>query len=227
MLDIPIIIINFKTYKEATGDNALKLAKACENAAAKEGVSIAAAVQACDICRVAEGVSIPVLAQHVDSISFGRNTGFILPECVKDAGAKGTLLNHSEHKLEHGVLESSVKVAKECGLAVVACATDSEDAKRISAMGPDFIAVEPPELIGGEVSVSDARPEIISDSVRAVKEINPNIRVLCGAGIKNREDVKKAVELGAEGVLVASGVVVCEDHEKAVVELARGLKRQE
>jgi isopentenyl diphosphate isomerase/L-lactate dehydrogenase-like FMN-dependent dehydrogenase len=42
----------------------------------------------------------------------------------------------------------------------------------------------------------------VSDTVAAVKAVNPNVRVLCGAGVKNGNDVAKAIELGAEGVLL-------------------------
>jgi len=101
-----------------------------------------------------------------------------------------------------------------------------EDAEKIAYLNPDFIAVEPPELIGGTVSVSDAKPEIISSSVKAVKLINNKIKVLCGAGIHNKDDVKKAIKLGAEGVLVASGIVKAENQKTALRDLVNGFKEQ-
>ena len=45
--------------------------------------------------------------------------------------------------------------------------------------------MEPPELIGGDISVTTADPSIVSDTVAVVKAVNPNVRVLCGAGVKS------------------------------------------
>ena len=223
MLKTPIIIINFKTYKESTGDNAIKLAEICSKVAEETKTSIAVAVQSTDIYRISKIISIPILSQHIDTIDFGKNTGFLLPESVKDAGAIGTLLNHSEHRLDFDLLKKSIERAKQANLATVVCARNVEDAKKIAYLNPEFIAVEPPELIGGTISVSEAKPEVISNSVKAIKFINNKIKVLCGAGIHNKDDVKKSVELGADGILVASGVVKAENHELALRDLVNGL----
>jgi triosephosphate isomerase len=220
----PIIIVNFKTYEQSTGEKSLKLAEICDKIAKETNTSIAVAVQITDINKISEDVSIPVLSQHIDSISPGRNTGFILPESVKNAGAVATILNHSEHRLEFNILKQSIERAKSVNLQIVACAKDAEDAKKIASLNPDFIAVEPPELIGGDISVSTAKPEVIEDSVKAIKSVNPDIKVLCGAGVKNSEDIKKAITLGSEGILVASGIVKSENPEDALMDLINGLK---
>jgi len=94
---------------------------------------------------------------------------------------------------------------------VCGCAADLEEAKNLAEMGPTFIAVEPPELIGGDISVTTADPSIVSDTVAVVKATNPDVRVLCGAGVKNGQDVATAIKLGAEGVLLASGVTKASD----------------
>ena len=223
MLKTPIIIINFKTYKESTGDNAVKLAEVCNKVAEETKTSIAVAVQLAEINKISQKVSIPVLSQHIDAITPGRNTGFVLPESVREAGAKATILNHSEHRLDFDLLKDSIERAKQTGLKTVVCAKDVDDAEKIAHLNPDFIAVEPPELIGGKISVSDAKPEVISDSVKSIKSINEKIKVLCGAGIHNENDVKKSVELGSDGVLVASGVVKAENQELALRDLINGL----
>ncbi len=223
MLKTPIIIVNFKTYKESTGDNAIKLAEICNKIAEETKTSIAVAAQSTDIYRIAKIVSMPVLSQHIDAISFGKNTGFLLPESVRQAGAEATLLNHSEHRLDFDVLKSSIERARQARLKTVVCAKNVEDAKKIASLNPDFIAVEPPELIGSNISVSEAKPEVISDAVKAIKSINNKIKVLCGAGIHNKDDVKKSIELGAEGILVASGVVKAENQESALRDLINGL----
>jgi len=224
MIKTPIIIVNFKAYRESIGDNAIKLAKICNKTAEETKTSIAVAVQSTDIYRISKIVSIPILSQHIDSISFGKNTGFLLPESVKQAGAEATLLNHSEHRLDFGLLKSSIERAKQAKLKTVVCARDVEDAEKIAHLNPDFIAVEPPELIGGKISVSKARPDVISNSVKAIKSLNKKIKVLCGAGIHSKEDVKKAVEFGADGILVASGIVKARNQESALKDLADGLK---
>ena len=223
MLKTPIIIVNFKTYKESTGKNAVKLAKICEKVAKEKKVSIAIAPQCIDIYRVSEFVSIPILCQHISAVELGRNTGFLPPESVKKSGAIGTLLNHSEHRLKFDVLKKSVKKAKEVGLKTVVCANRPFEEKKIAKLNPDFIAVEPPELIGGKISISEAKPELITKSVKIIKSLNKKIKVLCGAGIHNKEDVKKAVELGADGILVSSGIVKARNQEAALKDLVNGL----
>jgi len=223
MLKTPIIIINFKTYEESTGDNAITLAEVCNKVAEETKTSIAIAVQSTDIYKISKIVSIPVLSQHIDAIDFGKNTGFLLPESIKQAGAEATILNHSEHRVDFEVLKESIEKARQAGLDVVVCAKDVDDAEKIAHLNPDFIAVEPPELIGGEISISTAKPEVIENSVKAIKSINNKIKILCGAGIHNENDVKKSVELGADGILVASGIVKAENQELALKDLTNGL----
>jgi triosephosphate isomerase len=211
----PIIIVNFKTYPSSTGEEAVHLAKICEKVAFETGTDVRVAVCAPDIYPVSQAVSIPVYAEHVDPYPPGRYTGSVLPEVVKTAGGTGTLLNHSEHQIPMKKLADSIKRASHVSLTTVVCANTPAKAKTIAKMKPDFIAVEPPELIGGDISVSKAKPGVISRSVKEVKG-KYGIRLLVGAGIKTREDVVKALELGADGVLIASGVDLAPDHEKAL-----------
>lgn len=225
MLKTPIVIVNFKTYKESTGQEALKLAQMMADISGKSGVSAAVAPQTVDLATIAGKVKITVLAQHIDPIKQGRNTGFISPESAKAGGAVGTLVNHSEHKLPHDQVKAIITRAKEVGLYTVACTADMEESKKIAEFAPDFIAVEPPELIGSGISVSKAKPEVVIDSVKAVKKINPNIKVLCGAGITSGEDVSKALELGAEGILIASGVICVKDQRAAFQDIVDGMLR--
>ena len=105
------------------------------------------------------------------------------------------------------------------GFPICACAADVDEAKELAKLGPTYIAVEPPELIGGDISVTTADPDIIKSTVDAVKSVNENIRVLCGAGVKNGNDVKMALSLGAEGVLLASGVTKAEDPSEILNDL--------
>ena len=224
MLRVPIIVVNVKTYAEATGKKALEIAEIMSKVAKETNANLAIAVQHPDIKIVADNVDIPVLAQHIDPIEPGSHTGWILAEAVKEAGAIGTLLNHSEHRLKLADIDTCIKLAKENELTTIVCSNNLDTSKAIAALKPDFVAIEPPELIGGDISVTTANPEIVADTVREVRAINREIKILCGAGVKKGEDVSKAIELGTDGVLLASGVVKAQNKEEVLKDLVSGLK---
>jgi len=215
----PIVAINFKTYAQATGEGALRIAKAAEKIYKETGVTIVVAPQLADLYRIAQEVEIPVFAQHIDPIKPGSHTGHVLPEAVKEAGAVGTLLNHSENRMILADLEAAIRRAEEVGLMTMVCSNNPAVSAAVAALNPDYVAVEPPELIGTGIPVSKAKPEVITDTVELVKKVNPDVKVLCGAGISTGEDVKKALELGTVGVLLASGVTKAKDPEKAIWDL--------
>ncbi|MFH1769941.1 MAG: triose-phosphate isomerase [archaeon] len=218
----PVIIVNFKTYAKGSGREAEHLAQVCEKIAHETGKNIIVAVQEVDLFRISSLVDIPVFSEHMDPIHEGAHTGHNLPESLKDNGAKGTILNHSEDRFRIDMLKESIAIAKDIHLTTVVCANDPLSAEAVAAFGPDMIAIEPPELIGGDVSVSTAKPEIITNTISMVKKV-ADIPVLCGAGIKSGEDVKKAIELGAEGILIASGIVKALNPEKILREMAKAL----
>ena len=203
----PIVIVNFKTYAEGTGRKALELAKAAEEVSRETGICFSVAPQFVDIPIIVREVDIPVFAQHIDPIKPGSHTGHILPEAVKEAGADGTLINHSERRLRLADIDAAVTMARELDLITVVCTNNTSVSAAAAALKPDMIAVEPPELIGTGIPVSKAKPEVVTSTVEAVKKINPDVTVLCGAGITNGDDVAAALKLGTEGVLVASGIV--------------------
>jgi len=223
MLNFPLVIVNFKTYSQATGEAAVKLSRIVEEVARKHGVNAAVAVQPFDLRWVAKTVDIPVLAQHLDPVTPGSHTGWLLPEAAKEAGAAGSLLNHSERSLPFEQVQAAVKRIRELGMVSVVCAKDVETAAKLATLDPDVVAVEPPELIGSGVAVSKVKPEVVSNSVRKIKEVNPRVRVLCGAGISSGEDAGLALKLGAEGVLLASYVVCAKDQRAAVEDIITGM----
>ena len=223
MLKTPTIVLNVKTYIEATANKALEIAMLMNKISKETGVSMAIAVQSTDITLCVEKVDIPVFAEHIDPIKPGNYTGWTLPEAIKAAGAIGTLINHSEHRLILADIDTCIRRVKELELDHIVCSNNVLTSKAIAAFSPNFVAIEPPELIGGDISVTTADPDIVSKSVEAVKKINKNIKVLCGAGVKNGQDVLKAINLGADGVLLASGVVKAADKEKVMRDLASGL----
>lgn len=201
----------------------MELAKTIASVAEENGISVAVAPQNLDLYQVASQVDIPVLAQHIDPITPGAHTGWLLAETAKAAGAVGSLINHSEHQLQPVKIEQVVKRLRELEMTSVVCARDPEVCRQVAAFTPDIVAVEPPELIGTGRAVSKVKPEVVSDAVKLVREVNPGIRVLCGAGITSGEDVRIALELGAEGVLLASSVVKAPDPRAAMMDIAKGI----
>lgn len=214
----PLIVVNFKTYATASGPTAVTLAQAMERHS-QGPARMVAVVSAFDLAMVRQSApSLEVWTQHLDPVGQGGFTGWLEPKTAIHHGAQGTIINHAEHKVEmehvNQLMEHLPDEFPICG-----CAADLDEAKSLAVMGPTFIAVEPPELIGGDTSVTTADPSIVSDTVAVVKATNPSVRVLCGAGVKNGLDVAKAIELGAEGVLLASGVTKSNDVEAVLTDL--------
>ncbi|MCK5461148.1 triose-phosphate isomerase [Candidatus Gracilibacteria bacterium] len=213
MIKTPIFITNFKNCEQSTGKNALELAKIHERVALETGKTIGICVSACDIFRIAQEVSIPVFAQHVDPIDFGSFTGQILPQNIKNSGAIGTLLNHSERRLSNEVLKDSITYAQKASLARIVCAESPEEVSQFSEFDPDFLAFEPPELIGKtNVSVSSEKPTSIKESVA----LSQGIPLLVGAGINSPKDIKVAMSLGANGFLVATAIIKSPNPEESL-----------
>jgi len=219
-LRFPVIILNFKTYKEATGASALSLARIAEKIAGETGVEIVVAPQNVDLYRVASSVSIPVFAQHVDPVTPGSSTGHTTVEAVKESGAAGSLVNHSEKRLRLSDIRTCVAKLREAGLTSLVCAGDAVESSAASAMNPDIVAVEPPELIGTGIPVSKAKPEVVSETVERIRRITRDVRILCGAGISGADDVAAALKLGTDGVLLASAYVKSKNPEKLLKEMA-------
>lgn len=224
MLQVPIIIVNLKTYSRSRGQGALEIAQALEEVAAETGVAFAVAPNAFDVRLLAKGTSLPILAQHVDAVIEGSHTGHLTPEAAKAAGAVGSLVNHSECRLRLADIEHVVERLTSCQLDSVVCTNNATVSRAAASVHPTFVAVEPPELIGGDVSVTAADPGVVSYSVEMVKDVDPKVKVLCGAGVKTGEDVRIALELGTEGVLLASGVALADDVRAVARDLASGIR---
>jgi triosephosphate isomerase len=224
-LQTPIIIVNFKTYLEATGKRAVELAEKAEKASKETDVNIAVAPQFVDIATVAEAVTIPVFAQHIDPIKPGSRTGHVLAEAVKEAGAVGTLINHSERQLKLADIDATIKLAHEKDLISCVCVNNPSVSAAAAALKPDIVSIEPPELIGTGVAVSKARPAVVTDTVKLVRGINADGVILCGAGISSGEDVAVALKLETQGVLVASAIVKAKDQYMILREFAEATKK--
>ena len=219
----PLIVVNFKTYATAMGQKAVELAQAMERAS-NDHVRMVAVVSAFDLHAVKLAApTLEVWSQHLDPVGQGSFTGWLQPENAIERGAVGTIINHAEHKVDIEHVQDLMQQLPDT-FPICACAADVEEAHRLAELGPTFIAVEPPELIGGDISVTTADPAIVSDTVAAVQNINSNVRVLCGAGVKDGNDVRTAVELGAHGVLLASGVTKASDVDAVLADLVAGLE---
>jgi triosephosphate isomerase len=220
----PVILVNFKTYLEGTGKKALELARNAEKVYRETNASIGLAPQYSDIAPLASAVSLPIFAQHIDFEGAGGFTGHVLPEAVKEAGAVGTLINHSEHRLKLADIDAAITRARDLGLVSVVCSNNAKVSAAVAALQPDMLAIEPPELIGTGISVSKAQPEVVSGTVELVRHVNREVTILCGAGITKGEDVTAALRLGTAGVLVASGIVKAKDPYKVIREFADSTK---
>ena len=216
-----LVVVNFKTYESAHGLAAEELALIMGQI--ETDARMIAVVSAFDLSAVVSvAPNLEIWTQHLDPINFGSNTGWLHPETAIQRGAKGTLINHAEHKVSIEHIAMLLDIVPE-GFTVCACAADIDEARALSALQPDYVAVEPPGLIGGEISVTTADPEIVSGTARAIREISKDVGILCGAGIKNGQDVVKAIELGTSGVLLASGVTKVKDAKSALEDLVSKL----
>ncbi len=216
------LIINFKNYEEVSADKAIKLAESARRVAEKLKIEIVVAPPQPVLALIAKNIQIPVICQHVDNEMMGPSTGFIVPEIVKSYGAVGSLINHSEHRMEMSSIASLVERMRKLGMASIVCAQEPHEVVEISTLQPDFIAIEPPELIGSGRAVSKENPAIITKSIQGAAGSRSS--VICGAGITDKGDVAKAMELGSQGILVASSIVKANSWEKKITELASGMK---
>jgi triosephosphate isomerase len=207
------IVVNLKAY----ACDVTAVAQAAR-AHASEAVPISVVPQAPTIAEVAR-IGGDVWAQHVDPIEHGSHTGTVHPESAAAAGASGTLVNHSERRLRLADIDTAITAARAAGLRTCVCANTPAQTAAVTALGPEIVAIEPPALIGGDVSVATADPEIVREAVSAAAAVDPTVEVYCGAGVSTAADVTAAAELGATGVLLASGVAKAEDPAAALAAL--------
>lgn len=214
-----MILVNFKTYPAASGEAAVALALKCENFSKLSGVACIVCPQTVDLRAVVAKTGLPVWAQHVDSVERGRATGWFPMEVAKEAGAKGVLLNHSEHKVAMKDVEDAVRKSRELGMQSLVFVASVEEAIFVARFRPTYVGYEPPELVASkETSAARSKPDIIEKVVKAVGEVT----LLVGAGVKDMRDVKVSLALGARGIAVSSGIVLAADQEAALTELGSG-----
>ncbi|MFB6303816.1 MAG: triose-phosphate isomerase [Haloferacaceae archaeon] len=212
------VLVNLKAYD----CDPVAVAEAAVDAADGSDARVAVAPQPAHLAAVAD-TGVETWAQHVDPVDHGSHTGHVLPESVSGSGATGTLLNHSERRLRLAAVDEGLRAAERAGLETVVCANNPRQVGAAAALGPDAVAVEPPELIGGDVSVATADPAVVEDAVAAATAVDPAVDVYCGAGVSSGDDVAAAADLGADGVLLASGVAKADDPRAALADLVTGV----
>jgi len=217
-----MFIINCKNYEEIAGDKIIKFVKIVEKISKKYKIKIAVAPPQHLIGLVSKS-SIPILAQHIDVSKVGSTTGFVVPELLKKSGVSGSLINHSEHRISSKEIAYLVSKLRDLKMISILCVKDVSEAKKYAKLNPDYIAIEPPELIGSGKAVSKEKPDLIIKAVEAVKSAKNKTKLLCGAGIVSGEDVSKASELGSQGILVASGIIKAKSWTTMISEFAKAL----
>ena len=218
----PFFEIGPKAY--LYGKQVLELARHADRMSAKYHVQIIFTPQYVDIPILAQSTkNLLVFAQHMDSLTVGRGVGSVLPEAVQAAGAVGVLLNHAEKKLPLDELERTIRRADEVGLASMACADNLDEAVEIARMRPNIIIAESPDLIGVGRRLANDRQTIVGIN-DAVWAINPEIRVLHGAGISNGQDVYDIISAGAQAAGSTSGILSADDPFATLEEMIRSVR---
>ncbi len=217
-----MFIINYKNYEEISGNNAARLASIADKIAKKYKVKIAIAPPHHLLSDI-EDYSGPILSQHVDNAKIGSTTGFVIPELLKKSKISGSLINHSEHRIPSKDIIELVERLQRLKMITVVCVKDVAEAAKYAKLNPTYIAIEPPELIGSGKAVSTEKPELITKAVHAVLAAKNNTKLLCGAGIVSGQDVRKAMDLGSKGILVASGIVKAKNWNAIIEEFAKAI----
>jgi triosephosphate isomerase len=218
----PFFEIGPKAY--LYGKKVLKLALHADGLSQEFGVQIIFTPQYVDIPLIARRVQhLLVFAQHMDALAVGRGVGSVLPEALKAAGAKGVLLNHTEKPLAHETICDTIQRADEVGLATLVCAGDIEQVRKVAALRPNILLAESPALIGTGRRLENDREEIERIN-QAVREVDPDVLVLHGAGISDEKDVYRIIASGAQGTGSTSGIILAEDPLMMLTKMIRAVR---
>jgi triosephosphate isomerase len=222
-IPLPVLVINFKNYRETLSEEGIQLARSIQAAALEARASAVIAPSPAMLYSVLSETRLPVFSQNVDATKAENSTGYVTPSVLKTLGCAGSILNHSEHRLAVEQIRDSIALLKGSSLRSLVCARDAEEAGEFASLDPDFIAVEPPELIGSGRAVSKVSPEVVIGAVDAIRKVNPRTVPLCGAGIVDGADVSASLRLGAKGALVSSGLVKNANPYEKALELMKSL----
>jgi triosephosphate isomerase len=219
-----LIIINCKNYLEIAGEKIFQLSEIAQDISERYKIEIMIAPPQNSLFYLSQFIKLPLICQHVDDEKIGPTTGFIIPEIAKSYGASGSLINHSEHRMEHANIKNVIERLRQLNMFSVVCASTSKEVGELSRFNPDMIAIEPPELIGTGKAVSKVNPSIITESVKEARTYSKNVKVICGAGIVDKTDIQSAINLGSQGILLASGLIKSESWKNKLIELSEGFE---
>jgi len=217
-----LIIINCKNYLEVAGEKILQLSEIAKDISNSNKVQIMIAPPQNCLFYLSRFIKLPLICQHIDDKKIGATTGFIIPELAKSYGAVGSLINHSEHRIEHTHIQNLIERLRQLNMTSIVCAATSKEVGELARLNPNMIAIEPPELIGTGKAVSKVNPSIITQSVNEANKHSENIKLICGAGIVDKADVQSAINLGSKGILVASGLIKSGAWQNKLRELCEG-----
>lgn len=220
----PILLLNLKAY--IWGKEVEEFAKEVEKIANDVRVTIVIAPQLVDVYRVAQIVDIPVFAPTIDPIVPGRGVGKALPEAIKEAGAVGVIVNHSENQRTLREIRQCILRAHELGLKTLVCADSPESSVAVTMLGADLVLSEPPELIGTLRSVGREMADFLVNSVKRVKEVKDKTFILAGAGIASPEDGAQVIRLGADGLGASRIIYEVKDRVEFVRQIALAMLRE-
>ena len=218
----PYFEVGTKNY--VYGDQLLEYAIAADKAAEKYDIDVLFICSPIEIRRVCENTkNLIVLAPYMDTLRPGRGMADILPEGLKAAGAQGVVINHCEKPMSLPQMKKTIDRAKELDMLVFACADTLDEAKAIAQLHPDIINPEPSEIIGGGNGVSPMA--YVKDSIRVIKEIDPDIMVEQAAGITNGQQVYDFIMAGSEAAGAASGIMNAADPIAMIDEMIAATRR--
>jgi triosephosphate isomerase (TIM) len=173
-------------------------------------VSLAVTVQ------LLAGTEIGVAAQNVHWEENGAYTGEISAPMLRELGAYGAIVGHSERRLYFGETDDTVgrraHAALEAGLFVIACVGETEDEReagrtedvlrrQLSVLEPDdnlVVAYEPVWAIG---TGKTATPELAQDAHSFVKSLL-DVPVLYGGSVKPDNAAELLAQPDVDGALV-------------------------
>lgn len=214
-------IINLKNYTEISGQKAIQISKDAEKVARKLKLRIIVSPPQVLLGLVASETNLEIFGQHVDLEQVGASTGFVIPEMIKEAGGIGSIINHSEHPINMPIIKKLIERLREIDLISLVCAKNLQELKQISELQPDFVAIEPPELIGTKRSISSEKPTLIKEAFNYLSSTGSTTKLICGAGINTPEDVQVALDLGSSGILAASSIVKAGSWYDKIYELSK------
>ena len=217
----PFLVVNPKSY--LYGKRSLDLALAADKVAKETGIEMFFTCPFADIRYISENTTnLIVTAQHMEALKPGRGMGHVLPESLKEAGAKAVFLNHAENPMTVAELSKTIERARELDIKTIVCADSVSEAVALSKFNPDIILAEPTELIGTGKTADNS---YVIETTEKIREMSPNALVMIASGVTTAEDVYNVIKLGADGTGGTNGILGAPDPKKRIEEWAEAMVR--